>query len=57
VTVETGGIPKLPRNILFFVHDRALVKRVFESVVEFVASVPVARFMFAPDERAWEFVR
>jgi len=57
VTVEIGGIPKLLRNILFFAHERALVKRVFESAVEFVARVPAARFTFAPDERAWELVR
>ena len=48
---------ELLRNILFFAHDQALVKRVFESAVEFVARVPVARFAFAPDERAWELVR
>ncbi len=44
----------LLRHILFFAHDRELVKRVFESAVEFVARVPVARLTFAPDERVWE---
>ncbi len=48
---------ELLRNILFFAHDAELVKRVFESAVEFVSRVPVARFTFAPDERAWELVR
>jgi len=47
---------ELLRNILFFAQDPALVKRVFESAVEFVTRVPVARFTFAPDERAWELV-
>ena len=46
----------LLRNILFFADDQELVKRVFESAVEFVSRVPVARFTFAPDERAWELV-
>ena len=47
----------LLRHILFFAHDRELVKRVFESAVEFVSRVPVAWFVFAPDERAWELIR
>jgi hypothetical protein len=44
-------------HILFFANDREIVERVFESAVEFVSKVPVARFTFAPDERAWELVR
>jgi hypothetical protein len=47
----------LLRNILFFAHDPDLVKRVFEAAIEFVSRVPVADFVFAPDERAWELVR
>ena len=47
----------LLRHILFFAHDRELVKRVFESAVEFVSRVPVAWFVFSPGERAWELIR
>ena len=47
----------LIRNILFFAHDPDLVKRVFDAAIEFVSRVPVARFVFAPDERAWELIR
>ena len=54
---QPAAARELLRNILFFAHDRALVKCVFESAVEFVARVPVARFTFAPEARAWELVR
>jgi hypothetical protein len=47
----------LIRNILFFAHDPDLVKRVFEAAIEFVSRVRVARFVFAPDERAWELIQ
>lgn len=47
----------LLRNILFFAHDPVLVGRVFEAAIEFVSRVPVAEFVFTPDERAWELVR
>jgi hypothetical protein len=59
--IEPLGQPaaarELLRDILFFAHDRELVERVFEAAVEFVSRVPVARYMFAPDERAWELIR
>ena len=54
---EPDAAHALMRNILFFAHDPDLVKRVFESAIEFVSRVPVARFVFAPDERAWELIR
>jgi len=54
---QVTAVRELLRNILFFAHEQALVKRVFESAVEFVSRVPVARFTFAPDERAWELAR
>jgi hypothetical protein len=53
---QLAAAGELLRNILFFAQDPALVKRVFESAVEFVTRVRVARFTFAPDERAWELV-
>ena len=54
---QLAAARELLRNILFFAHDPALVSRVFESAIEFVARVPAGRFTFAPDERAWELVR
>ncbi|MGA8873496.1 MAG: hypothetical protein WB460_20290, partial [Candidatus Acidiferrales bacterium] len=56
-TSEPDAAHALIRNILFFAHDPDLVKRVFEAAIEFVSRVPVARFVFAPDERAWELIR
>jgi hypothetical protein len=46
----------LLRNILFFAHDDKLVKRVFDSALEFVSHVDVARLVFAPDERVWALI-
>jgi hypothetical protein len=46
----------LLRNILFFAHDAELVKRVFDSALEFVSRVDVARLVFAPDERVWTLI-
>jgi hypothetical protein len=54
---EPDAAHALMRNILFFAHDEDLVGRVFEAALEFVARVPVARFIFTPDERAWELIR
>lgn len=54
---ESEAAGALLRNILFFAEDAALVKRVFESALEFVSHVRVAQFVFAPDERAWELIR
>ena len=54
---EPDAAHALIRNILFFAHDPGLVERVFESALEFVSRVPVARFVFTPDERAWELIR
>jgi len=56
-TGESDAAHALIRNILFFAHDPDLVKRVFEAALEFVSRVRVARFVFAPDERAWELIR
>lgn len=54
---EPDAAHALMRNILFFAHDPDLVRRVFEAAIEFVSRVPVAQFVFAPDERAWELIR
>lgn len=53
---ESEAAGALLRNILFFADDAALVKRVFESALEFVSRVHLAQFVFAPDERAWELI-
>ena len=47
----------LLRNILFFAHEEEMVKRVFDTALEFVSRVPVARLAFAPDARVWERIR
>jgi len=44
------------RHILFFAHEKDLVSRVFDSVVDFVSRVEVARLIFTPDARAWELI-
>ena len=44
----------LMRHILFFAHDREMVARVFDSVLQFVSCVQLARLIFTPDSRAWE---
>jgi hypothetical protein len=48
---------ELMRHILFFAHEEELVARVFDSVLEFVSSVRVARLVFTPDTRAWELIQ
>jgi hypothetical protein len=47
----------LLRNILFFARDYDLVKRLFDSAVEFVSQVRVSRLVFTPDTRVWELIR
>jgi hypothetical protein len=37
-------------------QDSELVKRVFESALELVSRVTVARLVFTPDERAWDLI-
>jgi hypothetical protein len=46
----------LLQNILFFAQDEELVRRVFQSVLDFVGRVPVRRLIFAPDARVWELI-
>lgn len=47
----------LMRHILFFARDEEMVKKVFDSVMTFVSSVPVSRLVFTPDERVWGLIR
>ncbi len=49
-----SGARSLLRHILFFVNDRDLVKRVFDSALDFVSRVRVSTLVFAPDRRVWE---
>jgi hypothetical protein len=46
----------LPRNILFFAEDAALVKQVFENACAFAAAVPAFRLTFVPDPGVWELI-
>ena len=46
----------LLRNILFLTQDSELVHRVFETAISFISRVPVWRFVFTPDERAWRLI-
>ena len=54
---EPDAAHALIRNILFFANDPDLVKRVFEAALECVLRVPVARFEFTPDGKAWDLIR
>jgi hypothetical protein len=54
---KIAAVRTLMRHILFFAPDRELVEQLLESTVEFVSSVPVGEYIFAPDERAWELAR
>lgn len=48
---------ELMRHILFFAQDADLVRGVFDSAVEFVSRVNIARLAFQPDARVWELLR
>lgn len=54
---STDAARALLRNILFFAHDRELVRDVFDAALHFVATVTVANLIFTPDERAWELIQ
>jgi hypothetical protein len=45
------------RHVLFFAEEKALVAKVFDSVLDFVSRVQVAQLIFTPDARAWELIR
>jgi hypothetical protein len=51
------AVSALLRHILFFAEDADLVRRVFDSAVEFVSSVHTVRLLFQPDARIWDLVR
>jgi len=53
----TDAIQRLLRNILFFAHDPALVKLLFQSACEFASLVPIHRLVFVPDQRVWDLIR
>jgi hypothetical protein len=46
----------LMRHILFFAHERQIVERVFDSVLQFVLLVNVRRLLFTPDAGAWQVI-
>jgi hypothetical protein len=51
------AIRRLMRNILFFVEDPALVRKVFAAACDFADRVPIRRLTFYPDARVWAEVR
>jgi hypothetical protein len=53
----TDAARSLMRHILFFAREEEMVARVFDSVLQFVSSVRVARLVFTPDTRVWELIR
>jgi len=54
---QTDAVRALLRHILFFAHDREMVRKVFDAAVQFVSSANVQKLTFTPDARAWELVR
>jgi len=50
------AVRELMRHVLFFAHDERLVEMVFQTVCDFVKSVPVRRLIFTPHQRVWELV-
>jgi hypothetical protein len=46
----------LLRNILFFAHDRDLVRQVFDAAIQFTSTVNVAKLIFTRDPQVWELV-
>jgi len=53
---ESEATRALMRHVLFFAQDADLVRRVFESVIDLVSRVSVARLIFTPDESVWDLI-
>jgi len=53
---ESEAARELLRHVLFFARDEELVRRIFDTILDFVASVPVCRLVFAEDPRVWELI-
>jgi len=51
-----SAVHSILRNVLFFAKDPVLVRRLFDSVCEFVDSVPVFELSFQPDARVWSLI-
>jgi hypothetical protein len=54
---EPEALRLLLTNVLFFAHDPELVRQVFESASEFVATTKTFYLDSTPGERAWELIR
>jgi hypothetical protein len=54
---QADAARSLMRHILFFAHEKELVARVFDSVLQFVSHIEISRLVFTPDARAWELIR
>lgn len=46
----------LLKNVLFFAHDTALVRRIFDIAHEFVSATPVFRLSFQPVASVWNLI-
>ncbi len=53
---EDAAARALLRNVLFFATEATLVRKVFETICEFVTRVPVYRLTFYPDARVWDVI-
>jgi hypothetical protein len=51
------AVGALLESVLFFAQDRELVNLVFQSICDFVCSLPVYRLEFRPDHSVWELLR
>jgi hypothetical protein len=54
---QADAVRGVMESILFFAHDADLVSKVFDSAWDLVASVPVQRLTFFPDERVWDLIQ
>jgi hypothetical protein len=46
----------LMRHTLFFAKDDAMIKKVFDTVMAFLARINTVRLVFTPDERVWDMI-
>lgn len=53
---ESQAVRELLRHVLFFARDKELVGMTFQTVCDFVRSVPVRRLVFTPDATVWELI-
>ena len=54
---SAAAVRSVMRNVLFFADDSNLVRQIFATVCEFVASIRTYELSFVPDARVWELIR